>query len=69
AEIGKIFLTGGVAKTDLLVNPFNEKLKIKTELWNPLNFFKITSPQQDEQIRQLLGTHLTPTIGTLLRGD
>lgn len=69
AEIGKIYLTGGGAKTDLLVNLFHEKLNIRTELWNPLNFFKITSPQQDEQIRQLLGIQLTPTIGTLLRGD
>ena len=69
AEIGKIYLTGGAAKMDLLVSLFYQKLKIETELWNPLNFFKKTSAQQDEQNRQLLGIHLTPTIGTLLRGD
>jgi len=69
AEIGKIYLTGGAAKMDLLVGLFFQKLKIETELWNPLNFFQQTSAQQNEQNRQLLGIHLTPTIGTLLRGD
>lgn len=69
AEIGKIYLTGGGAKLGLISNFFFEHLHIETKIWNPLNFFIKKSPKQNEHIRQHLGIHLTPTLGTLLRGD
>ena len=66
---GKIYLTGGGAKLELLAALFSEQLKIETAIWNPLDFFTKTNDAQDDIARQQKGIYLTPAIGTLLRGD
>lgn len=69
AEMDKLFLSGGGAQIDLIKEAFSEKLHIPTQIWNPLEMFDQDNLQTYAEAQLKQGSLLTPTIGTLLRGD
>ena len=68
-EMNNIFLTGGGANLAFLVDSFNEQLACKTKIWNPLDYFHSQSNGVNGSTSNPSGLHLTPEIGTLLRGN
>jgi type IV pilus assembly protein PilM len=67
---GQIYFTGGGAKLDVLLELFADHLRMNVYLWNPLDHFvKTYLDQDDDENRRRKGVHLTPALGTVLRGD
>lgn len=67
-EIHGIYLTGGCAPLDFLLDEFNKRLSFQTKLWDPLQFFRSRNEADDDVDRPSIGYHLGPVLGTLLRG-
>ncbi len=69
AEIGRLYITGGEARHNIVANLFQRKLHIDVNTWNPLEYLGISNSDNGDTLKFANGLHLAPTIGTLLRGD
>ncbi|MFA5872132.1 MAG: type IV pilus assembly protein PilM [Parcubacteria group bacterium] len=65
-KIDKIIFTGGTSKTHTLVEYFNEKTGIESQLGNPLS--RIAIEKKYEEVMTEVAPELTTSIGLALRG-
>ncbi|MCG8606865.1 pilus assembly protein PilM [bacterium] len=68
-ENGQVYVTGGSAKLHVLLELIADHLRMNIHVWNPLDHFIKTSPDQDDEQRRRKGVHLTSALGAVLRGD
>lgn len=68
-EFERVYLTGGGAQIDSLIDFFQESLHIDTEIWNPINQLLKDDNNNGETNQFQSGIYLAPAVGTALRGD
>ncbi len=62
--VTKVFISGGSARSDLIVQTLQNELLVECKLWNPTAFLQLAlPPQQTTEIEQV-AAQLTVAIGT-----
>lgn len=66
--VGQIYLSGGSARSALVVETLQSELMVPCKLWNPLSFLRMALPPQQmgevEQMAPLLGVAVGAAMGT-----
>jgi Tfp pilus assembly PilM family ATPase len=64
--VTQVFLSGGSAKSDFIVQVLHSELMVECKQWNPVSFLKMNlPPQQTAEIDQV-GPQLAVAVGAAL---
>jgi len=64
--VGKVYISGGSARSDLMVQMLRSQLNVECKSWNPTSFLQLSLPPQQLSELEHVASQLTVAIGTAL---
>ena len=64
--VSQVFITGGSARSEVILQILQAELMVDCKIWNPLNFLEMALPPQQAAEVDHLATQLAVAVGTAM---